>query len=117
MPGIKTSQKFLYYCLYSLLYALSLLPFPLLYALSDFVCFILFRVFGYRKKVVLTNLRNSFPDKSPADINRLAHSFYSYLCDLFLEMFKTLSISAASMLRHRQMSPEALALFKELGEE
>ena len=117
MPGIKATQKFIYYCLYSLLYALSLLPFPLLYALSDFVCFILFRVFGYRKNVVLTNLRKSFPEKSPAEIERLARRFYSYLCDLFLEMFKTLSISKESMLRHCQMSPEALQLFRELGEE
>lgn len=117
MPGIKATQKFLYYCLYSLLYTLSLLPFPLLYALSDFVCFILFRVFGYRRRVVLTNLRKSFPDKSPDEIDRLALDFYSYLCDLFLEMFKTLSISKESMLRHCQMSPEALKLFAELGEE
>jgi KDO2-lipid IV(A) lauroyltransferase len=77
----------------------------------------LFRVFGYRKGIVLTNLRNAFPDKSPADIDRLARNFYSYLCDLFLEIFKTLSISKESMLRHCQMSPEALQLFRELGEE
>ncbi len=111
------TQSLSYRCLYGLLYGLSLLPFPLLYGLSDFVCFILFRVFGYRKRVVLGNLRNAFPDKSPAEINHLAHKFYSYLCDLFLEMFKTLSITRKSMLKHCQMSPEALALFRELSEE
>lgn len=106
-----------YYCLYGFLYVLSLLPFPLLYALSSFVCFVLFNIFGYRKKVVLGNLRKAFPDWSPAEIDRLAHEFYSYLCDLFLETFKTLSISKKSMLRHCEMSPEALKVFKDLSDE
>lgn len=116
-PPTTRLQSLSYYCLYGSLYALSLLPFPVLYALSDLVCFVLFRVVGYRKEVVLKNLRNSFPDKSPAEINRLARDFYHYLCDLFLEMFKTLSISKKSMLRHCRMSPEALAVFNQLAGE
>lgn len=106
-----------YYLLYGALYALSLLPFPVLYALSDGVCFLLLRVFGYRKKVVEKNMRNAFPDKTPEEINRLVGTFYSYLCDLFLEMFKTLSISRASMLKHCRMTPEALKIFNDLGAE
>jgi Kdo2-lipid IVA lauroyltransferase/acyltransferase len=117
MSGIKSKRSLSYSCLYGSLYVLSLLPFPILYALSDFVCFILFHVFGYRKRVVVGNLRKSFPDKSAAEIEQIARSFYSYLCDLFLEMFKTLSISKASMLRHCQMSPEALTVFRELADE
>ena len=117
MSSTKSPKNFSYYCLYGFLYLLSLLPFPLLYALSDLVCFFLFRVFGYRKDVVLKNLRNSFPDKSPEEIDRLVRDFYSYLCDLFLEMFKTLSISKEAMLRHCTISPEALELFQELGKE
>jgi KDO2-lipid IV(A) lauroyltransferase len=114
---IKSAPSLSYYCLYGFLYSLSLLPFPVLYALSDLVCFVLFKVFGYRKKVVLGNLRNSFPDKSPAEIDRLANKFYHYLCDLFLEMFKTLSISKKSMLRHCEMSPEALKVFQKIAGE
>lgn len=114
---MKSTQKLSYGCLYGLLYLLSLLPFPLLYAVSDFVCFFLFRVFGYRKGVVVKNLQRSFPEKSPEEIDRLAADFFHYLCDLFLEMFKTLSISRESMLRHCRMSPETLALFKKLAEE
>jgi KDO2-lipid IV(A) lauroyltransferase len=117
MSGPNSLQTLSYRCLYGFLYGLSLLPFPLLYALSDFICFVLFRIFGYRRTVVLGNLRKSFPDKSPKEIKRLANKFYSYLCDLFLEMFKTLSISRESMLRHCQLSPEALALFNELAAE
>ena len=116
MKGHKRLQSFSYHCLYGALYGFSLLPFPVLYLLSDGVCFLLFRVFGYRKTVVFKNLHNAFPDKPPAEIDRLARSFYRYLCDLFLETFKTLSISKGSMLRHCEMDGEALKIFKDLAE-
>jgi len=117
MSGTKRSRSGSYYFLYGLLYCISLLPFALLYGLSDGVRFLLVRVIGYRKNVVLQNLRNAFPDKTPGEIDAIAHHFYKYLCDLFLEMFKTLSISRKSMLRHCKMTPEALALYKGLEAE
>jgi Kdo2-lipid IVA lauroyltransferase/acyltransferase len=108
-------QRLTYYLIYGALYGLSLLPFPLLYGLSDAICFLLYRVFGYRKTVIFNNLRNAFPDKDEAAIELLAGRFYRHLCDMFLETFKTLSISRKSMLRHCTMDPETLALFKELA--
>jgi KDO2-lipid IV(A) lauroyltransferase len=108
-------QRLTYYLIYGALYGLSLLPFPLLYGLSDAVCFLLYRVFGYRKTIIFNNLRNAFPDKDEAAIELLAGRFYRHLCDMFLETFKTLSISRKSMLRHCTMEPETLVLFKELA--
>lgn len=108
-------QRLTYYLLCSALYGLSLLPFPIVYALSDAVCFLLYRVIGYRKAVIFKNLRNAFPDKDHAAIELLASRFYHHLCDTFLETFKTLSISRKSMLHHCTMDPETLALFKELA--
>jgi KDO2-lipid IV(A) lauroyltransferase len=115
MPQLNRLQTFSYYCLYSALYTLSLLPFPVLYLLSDGVCFLVFRVLGYRKSVVFKNLSNSFPEKNQKEIEHLAKSYYRYLCDLFLETFKTLSISKSAMLRHCEMDGEALAIFKDLA--
>jgi Kdo2-lipid IVA lauroyltransferase/acyltransferase len=103
-----------YYLSLPFLYLVSLLPFRLLYALSDLVFFVLYYGFGYRKKVVLQNLRNSFPEKSEKEIIQISRSFYRYFCDLFLETFKTLTISRASMLRHAKMDEAALRLFREL---
>lgn len=77
---------------------------------------VLYSMLGYRKKVVLTNLRNAFPEKSEAEIKSLCKSFYRYLCDLFLEIFKTLTISSDKMLEHCRFSPEAKAVFDELAE-
>ncbi len=64
----------------------------MLYGLSDFFYFIL-RLSGYRKKVVLTNLRNSFPEKSEDEINKICKNYYHYLCDLILEIVKTMTMT------------------------
>jgi KDO2-lipid IV(A) lauroyltransferase len=82
-----------YYLALPVMYGVAWLPFPLLYFLSDIMYFLLFRVFGYRKQVVLSNLRNSFPEKSEADIRTIASRFYRWFCDLTLETLKTLTIS------------------------
>ncbi|WP_295122955.1 lysophospholipid acyltransferase family protein [uncultured Chitinophaga sp.] len=107
----------IYYICLPVIYLLSLLPFPLLYLFSDFCCFILYRVVGYRKKIVLQNLRNSFPQKNEKEIQQICNEFYSYFCDLFLETFKTLTISKASMLKHCSFTPETVALFRKLEAE
>ena len=61
----------LYYLSLPFIYGIALLPFPLLYVLSDAMQLLLFGVFGYRLKVVRANLRNSFPEKSEAELKAL----------------------------------------------
>ncbi len=85
-------KAFWFYLVYPLLYLIACLPFPLLYALSDFFYFVI-RLSGYRKKVVMENLRNSFPEKSEKEIQRIAKAYYHYLCDLILETLKTLTMT------------------------
>lgn len=72
---------------------------------------------GYRRKVVEQNLRNSFPQKSEREIKAISKRYYKYLCDLFLETFKTLTISRSTMLKHCYFNPAATALFHKLAEE
>lgn len=86
-----------YYVALPFIYGISLLPFPLLYVFSNAIYFLLFRIIGYRKGVVLTNLRNSFPEKSEAEIAAIADRFYRWFCDLTLETLKTLTISSAGV--------------------
>lgn len=66
----------------------------MLYGLSDFF-YLVIKISGYRKKVVLTNLRNSFPEKSEKEILQISNRYYRYLCDLILETIKTMTMSAA----------------------
>lgn len=86
-------QAVVFYIVYPFLYLIALLPFPLLYAFSDFACFFLRDVFGYRRQVIEGNMRNSFPEKTEKEIRVLANEYYRYLCDLILETLKTLTMS------------------------
>jgi len=92
-------QAFLFYLTYPFIYLIASLPFRALYAVSDFLYYIL-KLTGYRRKVVLKNLRNSFPEKSPEEIDKACESFYRYLCDLILETLKTLRMTEREAKEH-----------------
>lgn len=77
----------------------GLMPFWLIWACSDLLCFLLFRVFRYRRKVVLANLTKSFPDKHPLEIQELAARFYQHFTDLLLESIKGLSLPKHQLQR------------------
>ena len=48
---------------------------------------------GYRKKVVFTNMRNAFPEKSGKELRSIANKFYRHLCDMTFETLKMHSIN------------------------
>ena len=76
---------------------LSLLPFWVLYLLSDLGYVLLYHIIGYRKKVVFNNLKNAFPEKSEAERRQIARKFYRFLPDLLVEAIKMRSITAAAV--------------------
>ena len=53
---------------YILILPISLLPYTILYIISDFLFLVIYRIIGYRKEVVITNLKNSFPDKNNVEL-------------------------------------------------
>ncbi len=73
---------------------ISLLPFWALYCLSDLLFFLLYYVIGYRKKVVYENLRNSFPNKTNEEIEKIAKKFFIFLADMIVETIKMRTITA-----------------------
>jgi KDO2-lipid IV(A) lauroyltransferase len=110
-------QALFYYLCLPFIYLLAVLPFPLLYLFSDGVYFLLYRVLGYRRKIVRQNLVNSFPEKTVKEIGEIEERFYRYFCDLFLETFKTLTISKENMVKHCEFLPDTQAIFNKLAEE
>lgn len=86
-------QLLLYLFLYPIIWLISILPFPLLYVFSDGVCFLVYNVFGYRKKVVRQNIALALPHLSAKERFIVEKKFYHHLCDMFLEMVKTMTIS------------------------
>lgn len=92
-------NKVVYYLVYGIWYLLSLLPFCVHYLFSDFVYLILYRLIGYRIKVVRNNLTTSFPEKSEAEIREIERKFYHRLCDYFVEAVKMMTMSERQILR------------------
>lgn len=84
---------------YPILWCISILPFPIFYKFSDFVCFFVYHVFGYRKRTVRQNLAMTLPHLSDAERLVIEKKFYSHMCDLFMEMIKTMTISDKEIKR------------------
>lgn len=93
-------MRVLHSVLYALFYLLSLLPFCVLYALSDAIYLIIYKLVGYRVKVVRKNLATSFPEKSETELRTIERRFYHGLCDYFFETIKLMSMSEQQMRRH-----------------
>ena len=100
--------------LYAIFWCLSLLPFRVLYWISDALSFLLYRVVGYRKKIVRKNLKNSFPEKTEKELRKIEKEFYQHFCDCFFETIKCLTMKPDDFReRMRYVNPEELERFKE----
>ena len=83
--------------IYPILKGISLLPFSILYLFSDFISLVLLFIFGYRSKMIKNNLLLSFPNKTIKERRLIEKAFYTHMCDIFLEMIKSMSISLKSI--------------------
>jgi len=110
----KLQHAIVYYASIPFLYFFSILPWPILFAFSDFFFIILYYVIGYRRKIVRTNLVKSFPEKSLKEIKVIEFRFYRYFTDLIFEIFKLFTMSTAQKQKHCKMTPETLLLFKDM---
>nr|WP_298659972.1 lysophospholipid acyltransferase family protein [uncultured Flavobacterium sp.] len=93
-------QFIIYILIYPILWLISILPFPVFYAFSDVVCFLVYRIIGYRKKTVRYNIALALPHLSIKEQRAVERKFYGHLCDLFLEMIKTLTLSKEEIQKH-----------------
>jgi Kdo2-lipid IVA lauroyltransferase/acyltransferase len=89
----------MYYIIYPILYLFSLLPFFILYGISDFFAILLSSVFKYRKDIVLNNLKIAFPEKTDEERKKIAKKFYQYFADNFIESLKFISISKKQLIK------------------
>lgn len=87
-------KKIGFYIVVTLMWLVSLLPMRVLYIISDGLYYLLYYVINYRKKVVISNLKNSFPEKSSKEIEQITKRFYRHLCDIAVETIALMTISA-----------------------
>jgi len=92
-------MNILYYIVLVIWYIFSLLPLRVHYVLSDIIFWILYGLFGYRKKVVRENLRTSFPEKNEEKLRKIERGFYHFLCDYLVESIKLMTISRKNLKR------------------
>ncbi len=83
----------MYHIVYGFFYLLSLLPWSVLYFISDCIYVLVYYVFGYRREIVLSNIGVAFPDKSDEEKVKIAKGFYHNFIDTFIEMIKLISVS------------------------
>lgn len=109
-------QLLAYILIYPLLWLVSILPFRILYFVSDGLYVLLYYVIGYRKKVVTNNLKLVFPEKPEKEIISIQKKFYKHLCDMFLEMAKTMTISKSELKkRFRILNPDEFKRLENLN--
>lgn len=106
------ANKVLYAVMYTWVYLHALLPFRLLYVLSDILYVIVYKIGRYRLKVVRQNLATSFPQKTKEELYLLEKRFYHHFCDYFVETIKLLNISDEEM--QQRMVFENVDLVKDL---
>ncbi|MCX6243273.1 MAG: lysophospholipid acyltransferase family protein [Bacteroidetes bacterium] len=84
------------------IFLFRIIPFSVLFIFSDGICFLMYRVIGYRKAVIFQNLRNSFPGKSETEIRKMAGKFYHHLCDMLVESMKAFSMKEEEVVKRYQ---------------
>lgn len=83
----------MYYVLSAFIYLISLLPWRVLYFISDCFYVVAYYIVGYRKKVVMKNLAIAFPQKSEKEHVKIAKEFYHNFLDSLFELIKFVSLS------------------------
>ena len=108
-------QLLVYILAYPLLWLVSKLPFRVLYFLSDLLFPLVYHIIGYRKKVVRDNLALVFPEKTEIERLALEKKFFRHMCDIFLEMMKTMGISPKEAAKRYSFTN--IELFQQLENE
>ncbi len=88
-----------FYLFYGLSRPLLLLPLQVLFMFSELLFMLAWYFPGYRKKMVLRNLHNAFPEKDHPEIKKIARGFYRHMCDSIIETFYALTMSRKEMER------------------
>ncbi|MFD2828399.1 lysophospholipid acyltransferase family protein [Leeuwenhoekiella polynyae] len=108
-------QWLIFWLVYPLLWLISKLPFWLFYKVSDAVFVLAYHIVGYRRKTVTKNLKLAFPEKEASEIMKIEKQFYRHMCDMFLEMIKSISISAEELQKRFQF--DDLTIIEKLAKE
>lgn len=98
------------------IFLLGIIPFFLLYLFSDSMYIVLYRIFGYRRKVIYKNLSQSFPELNKKDLNKLMSRAFKNLADIIVEGIKGFTMTHGQIKRrHKILNPEIVEPFHKDG--
>lgn len=97
-------QRLVYLLVYPIIWFISILPFWMLYGISNILFFFIYYIIGYRKRVVAENLKLALPTKTEIERHAIRKEFYVHFCDMILEAIKSLSISEKQMKKRFTIS-------------
>ncbi len=102
-------EKTGYFLLRTLTWIFQLFPLRVHYLLSNFLFFLAYYVFRYRRSVVKKNLSNSFPEKSSVELACIEKKFYRHFADTFIETlyFDRISVKEGKSIV-KYLNPELL---------
>ena len=89
----------IYILIYPLIKFISILPFGIVYSISNILSFLLHKVFKYRLKTVKKNLNLVFPNKDIKELDEIEKKFYSHFADISIESIKAYGMSEKQMKR------------------
>lgn len=110
----KLVQATLFYAISPVLYLFSILPWRVMFIMSDFTFFILYYLVKYRRDVVSENLKNSFPDKSATELKRIEIRSYKHFSDLIFEVLKMFTLSPEQKLSRCKIDTPTTELLNDL---
>lgn len=82
---MNASGKFFHFIVLAWFRLLTLLPLKVLFLFSEVLTFIVYRLVGYRKRVVFNNLQNSFPKQNNKQIKYVARKYFRHLSVMIVE--------------------------------
>lgn len=82
-----------------LLGLMARIPLWMLYGLADIIFVILYYVAGYRKKVAMKHISDSFPEKSDGEHRAICRQFYRNFADYIVETVKLGHISNEEIMK------------------
>lgn len=87
----------------------KLIPFWLLYRLSDGLYYLLYYLFRVRRQTVRSNIEFVFPEKPLKEIKSIERQAYRNFCDIILETAKGFTLSPKAMAaRYKLTNPELI---------
>lgn len=98
------------------IFLIGIIPFVLLYPFSDLMYVLLYRIIGYRKRVIFENLSLSFPNIEKQELKRLIGLSYKNLTDILVEGIKGFTMTRSQIRRrHKVLNPEIVETFFKSG--